>query len=57
MFYLMFAMPVLYVLAFSAVWFFNRNIGGMTGDSFGAVNEIAVLVFLIMVVINNAKLV
>jgi len=57
MFCLMFAMPILYALGFAAVWFFNGNFGGMTGDSLGAVNEIAVLVFLIMVVINNAKLV
>ncbi len=57
MFYFMFAMPVLYVFGYAAVWFFRKYFDGMTGDSFGAVNEIAVLLFLIMVVINNAKLV
>ncbi len=56
MFYMMFAMPVLFAFSFGAVWFFKKNFGGMTGDSFGAVNEIAVLVFLLSVVINNARL-
>lgn len=56
MFFLMVAMPALYAFSFGAVWFFDKNFGGMTGDSFGAVNEIAVLVFLLIVVINNAKL-
>ena len=56
MFYMMFAMPVLYAFSYGAVWFFKKNLGGMTGDSFGAVNEIAVLVFLLMVVVNSAKL-
>jgi cobalamin synthase len=28
--------------------------GGMTGDSFGAVNELAVLIILLSAVINNA---
>ncbi len=56
MFYVMFAMPVLYALSFGAVWGFKKLFSGMTGDSFGAVNEIAVLVFLMMVVVNNATL-
>lgn len=56
MFYLMFAMPAVYAFSFGAVWFFKKNFGGMTGDSFGAINEIAVLIFLLTVVINNAKL-
>jgi adenosylcobinamide-GDP ribazoletransferase len=54
MFYVMFAMPVLYAFSFGAVWFFRRMFGGMTGDSFGAVNELAVLIFLLSAVINNA---
>ena len=56
MFYVMFAMPVLYAFSFGAVWGFKKLFSGMTGDSFGAVNEIAVLVFLIMAVVNNATL-
>ena len=56
MFYIMFAMPVLYAFSFGAVWGFKKLFTGMTGDSLGAVNEIAVLVFLIMVVVNNATL-
>lgn len=50
-FYLMFAMPVLYGFSFMAVFFFNRIFGGMTGDSFGALNEIALLIFLITTII------
>lgn len=50
-FYLMFAMPILYGFSFLSVLFFNRVFGGITGDSFGALNEIAVLIFLIMTVI------
>lgn len=50
-FYLMFAMPVLYGFSFLSVSFFNRLFGGMTGDSFGALNEIAVLIFLITTII------
>ncbi len=56
MFYVMFAMPVLYAFSFGAVWSFKRLFSGMTGDSLGAVNELAVLVFLIIVVLNNATL-
>ncbi len=56
MFYIMFAMPVLFAFSFGAVWFFKKSFGGMTGDSFGAINEIAVLVFLLSAVINNARL-
>ena len=50
-FYLMFAMPVLYGFSFLSVLFCNRIFGGMTGDSFGALNEIALLIFLIMTII------
>jgi adenosylcobinamide-GDP ribazoletransferase len=56
MFYIMFAMPVLYAFSFLAVWGLKKLLSGMTGDSLGAVNEIAVLVFLMMVVVNNATL-
>ena len=56
MFYVMFAIPVLFTFSFGAVWFFRKMIGGMTGDSFGAVNELAVLIFLLSAVINNARL-
>ncbi|MBI5664500.1 MAG: adenosylcobinamide-GDP ribazoletransferase [Nitrospirae bacterium] len=56
MFYVMFAVPVLYAFSFVAVWFFSKMFGGMTGDSFGAVNELAVLIFLLSAVINNARL-
>jgi cobalamin synthase len=52
----MFSMPLLYAFSFGAVWFFNKNFGGMTGDSFGAMNELAVLILLILIVANNAKL-
>lgn len=55
MFYIMFAIPVLFAFSFAAVWFFKKNFGGMTGDSFGALNEIAALVFLLSSVINNAR--
>jgi len=50
-FYLMFAMPVLYGFSFLSVLFFNKIFGGMTGDSFGALNEIALLIFLITTII------
>ena len=50
-FYLMFAMPVLYGFSFLSVLFFNKLFGGMTGDSFGALNEIALLIFLITTII------
>lgn len=54
-FYLMFAMPLLYGFSFLSVLFFSRTFGGMTGDSFGALNEIAVLLFLIMTIIWAQK--
>lgn len=46
-FHLMFVLPVLYFFSVSAVWFFNKHFGGMTGDSFGSVYEFAVILFLI----------
>lgn len=45
-FHLMFVLPVLYFFSIAAVWFFHRHFGGMTGDSFGSVYEIALLLFL-----------
>ena len=54
-FYLMFAMPVLYGFSFLSVLFFNKLFGGMTGDSFGALNEITVLIFLMMTIIWAQK--
>ena len=54
-FHLMFVMPVLYVFGFIAVWFFKRRFGGMTGDTFGAFYEFAVLLFLMMRVIWSQK--
>ena len=56
MFYAMFSMPLLYAFSFGAVWFFQRHFDGMTGDSFGAVHELATLMFLMMIVINNTNL-
>ena len=56
MFYIMFAIPVLYAFSFGAVWFFKKMFGGMTGDSFGALNELSTLIFLLSAVINNARL-
>jgi len=47
MFHLMFVLPVLYFFSVSAVWFFHKHFGGMTGDSFGSVYEIAILLFLL----------
>jgi len=46
LFHVMFVLPVLYFFSISAVWFFHKHIGGMTGDSFGSVYEIAILLFL-----------
>ncbi len=54
-FYLMFAMPVLYGFSFLSVLFFNKLFGGMTGDSFGALNEIATLIFLMTTIIWAQK--
>lgn len=45
-FHLMFVLPVLYFFSVSAVWFFRKHFGGMTGDSIGSVYEGAVLLFL-----------
>jgi adenosylcobinamide-GDP ribazoletransferase len=55
-FYIMFALPVLYMFNFLATWFFKKYFGGLTGDSFGTVNEIGVLLFLMTSFIKNARL-
>ncbi len=49
--YLLFILPVLYLFSLTAVWFFDRRFGGVTGDNFGAVSEISDLLFLIAAVI------
>ncbi len=50
-FCVMFALPVIYFFIFGAAWFFKQIFGGMTGDSFGVINEIALLIFLVTTVI------
>jgi len=50
-FYCMAVFPVLYGFGLLAVWFFNKTFGGLTGDSFGAVYEISILLVLLMSVI------
>jgi adenosylcobinamide-GDP ribazoletransferase len=50
-FYGMLIFPVLYALSLISVWFFNNHFEGLTGDSFGAVNEIARIIFLTVVLI------
>lgn len=54
-FHLMFILPVLYFFSLSSVWFFNKHFGGMTGDSFGSVYEIAIMLFLISRIIWSQK--
>jgi adenosylcobinamide-GDP ribazoletransferase len=54
-FHIMFVMPMLYVFNFVAVWFSNKYFEGITGDLFGAVYEIAVLLFLTFTVIWSQK--
>ncbi len=41
---------MLYLFSLLAVWFFKRRFGGLTGDNFGAVHEIADILFLITAV-------
>ncbi|MBS1112211.1 MAG: cobalamin 5-phosphate synthase [Nitrospirae bacterium] len=42
---------ILYIFCISAVRFSNKNFGGMTGDTFGAVSEISEILFLLSVMI------
>ncbi|MBI4848325.1 MAG: adenosylcobinamide-GDP ribazoletransferase [Nitrospirae bacterium] len=48
-------LPVLYIFCIIAVWFSNKNFGGMTGDTFGAVAEMSELLFLMTVIICSQK--
>ncbi|MBI5098414.1 MAG: adenosylcobinamide-GDP ribazoletransferase [Nitrospirae bacterium] len=48
-------LAVLYIFCIIAVWFANKNFGGMTGDTFGAVSEISEILFLIMAVICSQR--
>ena len=54
-FVLMFMMPVLYIFSRAAVVFFGNHFGGMTGDSFGSVYEISIILFLMSWVIWSQK--
>lgn len=54
-FTLMFMMPVLYLFSRAAVIFFRNHFEGMTGDSFGSVYEIAMIIFLMSWVIWSQK--
>lgn len=54
-FTLMFMMPVLYLFSRAAVVFFRNHFEGMTGDSFGSVYEIAIIIFLMSWVIWSQK--
>lgn len=42
---------ILYIFCIAAVRFSNKNFGGMTGDTFGAVSEISEILFLLSVMI------
>lgn len=51
LFFCIIAFPLLYIMSITAVWFLNRQFGGLTGDSFGAINEIQRITFLMVTVI------
>ncbi len=53
-FIVMFIMPVLYMYGFGAIWFSNKYFDGMTGDTIGALYEVAVLLTLMMFSVRNA---
>lgn len=44
---------MLYAFSLIAVWFSNKSFGGMTGDTLGAVSEIAAILFLLTVLITK----
>lgn len=50
-FFSMMIFPVLYGFSVLAVWFSKRHFNGLTGDSLGAMHEIARLIFLLPTVI------
>jgi adenosylcobinamide-GDP ribazoletransferase len=49
--YMLRMLPLIYILSFASSWFFRRLIGGITGDSFGAVYEINTIIVLLMSVL------
>jgi len=49
--YMLRILPLIYLLSFASSWFFRRLIGGITGDSFGAVYEINTIIVLLMSVL------
>jgi adenosylcobinamide-GDP ribazoletransferase len=48
-------LPLLYIFCVIAVRFSNRNFGGMTGDTFGAVSEISEILFFMSVILWSQK--
>ncbi len=51
LFFCILIFPVLYAGSVMIVWFLGRHFNGLTGDSFGAVNEVQRLIFLVTTVI------
>ncbi|GAB4543574.1 MAG: adenosylcobinamide-GDP ribazoletransferase [Thermodesulfovibrionia bacterium] len=51
LFFCVIAFPILYIVSIIAVWSLNRQFNGLTGDSFGAINEIQRVIFLLITVI------
>lgn len=49
------ALPLLYIFCAIAVRFSNRNFGGMTGDTLGAVSEISEILFLLSVILWSQR--
>lgn len=52
---LLLILVILYIFCIAAVRFSNKNFGGMTGDTFGAVSEISEILFLMGMVIWSKK--
>lgn len=42
-------MPLIYIMALFAAKFFDKKFGGLTGDTFGAISEIAEILFLMVI--------